>query len=267
MSDAEDLVRMCRKGAGYIHAGLERLAGESPERCRKILEDNPLQHIFRVGFSLALEVKWEAERWLKHAWFVRMDLKAAFWGEWGGTLVGILQKRPLFYRGPASHPAYSDFEGAADLRLCREILGQMKAVDRLLENLSSRHPLEKPQEAEDFFFTFHALILNFYARQKLNLEPGFAPLSLQEVTRFFRLLRSGKDSPPFGMKAFKTGFVEYMAAHGQDLEEDARKALIQALSLVWDKFTEEYAWVATADLDGRYLKFILTSPSPGDAPG
>jgi len=267
VSDAEDLVRVCRKGAGYIHAGLERLAGDSPERCRKILEENPLHRIFQVGFSLALEVKWETKRWLKVAWFVRMDLKPAFWGEWGGILVGVLQKRPLFYRGAASHPSYSDFEGAADLRLYRETLGRIKAVDRLLETLSSRHPLEEPRDAGDFRFTFHALLLNFYARQKLNLEPGFAPLSLQEVTNFFRLLRSGKDNPPFAMRAFKKGFVEDMAAHGQeDLEEGARKALVRALSLVWDKFTEEYAWVATADLDGRYLNFILTSPSPGDAP-
>ena len=266
VSDAEDLVRVCRKAADYINAGLERLAGASPERCRKYLMETPLQHLFRVGFSLALQVRWEAERWLKEAWFVRSDLRPAFWGEWGGFLVGLLQKRPLLYRGASSHPAYSHFEGSADLQRCREILRQMKALDSLLEKISSTHPVEK-EWAKEPFFTFHALIFNFWARQKLNIQPGFAPLSLEEVTRFFRLLRSGADSPPFGMKEFKEIFVEDLAAYGRDLGPESMEALRPALSIIWDKFTEEYAWVATADLDGRYLKFILTSPSPGDAPG
>jgi hypothetical protein len=256
---------VCRKAAGYINAGLERLAGESLERCRSYLRENPLQHLFRVGFSLALQVKWEAERWLKKAWFVRSDLKPAFWGEWGGFLVGILQKRPLLYRGASSHPAYSHFEGSTDLQGCREILQQMKAMDSLLERISSGHPVEK-EWAKDPFFTFHALILNFWARQKLNIQPGFAPLSLREVTRFFRLLRSGSDNPPFGMKEFREIFVQDLAAHGKGLDSETLKALRPALSMVWDRFTEEYAWVATADLDGRYLKLILISPAPGGAP-
>jgi hypothetical protein len=265
VSEAEDLVRVCRKAAGYINAGLERLAGESLERCRNYLMENPLQHLFRVGFSLALQVKWEAERWVKEAWFVRSDLKPAFWGEWGGFLVGILQKRPLLYRGPSSHPAYSHFEDSTDLQGCREILQQMKALDSLLERISSGHPVEK-EWAKEPFFTFHALILNFWARQKLNIQPGFAPLSLQDVTRFFRLLRSGSDSPPFRMEEFKEIFVQDLAAYGGDLNPESIEALRPALCMVWDKFTEEYAWVATADLDGRYLKFILTSPAPGGAP-
>jgi hypothetical protein len=61
--------------------------------------------------------------------------------------------------------------------------------------------------------------------------------------------------------------VEDMAARLTDHEPGKVKTLREALSLVWEKFTEEYAWVATADLDGKYLKFILTSPSPGSAPG
>jgi hypothetical protein len=265
VNDAEELVRVCRKTAGYINAGLERLCGNNPEQCQDFLVENPLQQIFRVGFSLALEVKWEAERWLKEAWFVRRDFKPAFWGEWGGVLVGILQKRPLLYNGPSSQPPYSDFESSADVQRCREVLRQMKALDNLLEGVSSKHPVEK-QWTKDSLFTFHVMIFNFWARRKLNIEPGFAPLSLQDVAGFFRLLRSGEDSPPFGMKQFKEIFVEDMTAYGPDLDPETMKALRHALSLVWDKFTEEYAWVATADLDGRYLRFILTSPSPGGAP-
>ena len=259
--DIEDLGRVCRKAAGYINAALERLCGDDSERSHRYILDNPLQHLFRVGFSLALDVKWEAERWLKEAWFARMDLKPAFWDDWGGTLMGILQKRPLLYRGASAQPPYSDFEGASDLKMCREILRQVKALDHFFERVSSKYPVER-EWTRDLLFTFHALVLNFWARQKLNLEPGFAPLSLQEVTNFFRLLRSGAEGPPFSMGEFKGVFIEDMMTHAHDFDPEAEEALRHAFSATWTTFTEEYAWVATADLDGRFLRFILTSPSP-----
>ncbi|MBN2033622.1 MAG: hypothetical protein JW836_10120 [Deltaproteobacteria bacterium] len=265
VGDAEDLAVVCRKAAGYINAGLEKLSGGSPGSCRKYLKEKTLQQIFRIGFSLALELKWEAERWLKEAWFVRKDLKPAFWGDWGGILVGILQKRPLFYRGSSSEPPYSDFKGSADLDTCREILRQMKAVDHLLEGISLEHPVERAW-TKDPLFTFHALILNFWARRMLAIQPGFAPLSLRDVTSFFRLLRSDAEGPPYGMEDFKGIFVKDITAQAQNFDPDTMKALLQALFLVWDNFMQEYAWVATGDLDGRFLKFILTSPSPRTAP-
>ena len=68
------------------------------------------------------------------------------------------------------------------------------------------------------------------------------------------------------MRGFKDIFVEEMAGLA-DFDPETTKTLRETLSLVWEKFTEEYAWVATTDLDGRYLKFILTSPAPEAAPG
>jgi hypothetical protein len=98
VSEAEDLVKACRKVAGYINVALERLAGKDPAVAEDFIRGNPLERIFRVGFSVALELRWEAERWLKEAWFVRQGLKPGFWEDWGGTLVGIMQKKPLSYK-------------------------------------------------------------------------------------------------------------------------------------------------------------------------
>jgi hypothetical protein len=142
VSEAEDLVRVCRKVAGYINVGLERVAGKDLKAAEDYIRKNPLQQIFRVGFSAALDVKWEAERWLKKTWFIRQGLKPGFWGEWGGTLVGILQKRPLLFKGALSQPPYGDFESVEEVEKSREILRRVMALDRLLESLSSRHPVE-----------------------------------------------------------------------------------------------------------------------------
>jgi len=260
VSEAEDLVRIVRKVAGYINVGLERLAGEDLAAAEEYIRDNPLQQIFRAGFSLALEVKWEAERWLKGAWFIRQGLKPGFWDDWGGTLVGILQKRPLLYKGALSQPPYGDFEEAAQVEESRKTLRRMMALDRLLDKLSSDHPVER-RWSKDPLFNFHSLLLNYWARRMMNIAPGFEPLSLGEVRNFFRALRAGTEKPPFSMQGFREVFVEDMAGLA-DFDPEAAKTLRETLSAVWEKFTEEYAWVATADLDGKYLKFILTSPAP-----
>lgn len=265
VSDAEDLIKICRKVAGYINAGLERLSGGNLPACEDYLRNNSLQDIFRVGYTLALEVKWEAERWVKRAWFIRQGFRPGFWDDWGGTLGGILQKRPLFFEGTSSGKPYREFESTADVERSGEILHRMMAMDRLLENLSSQHPVER-RRAKDPLFTFHALLFNFWARKKLDIEPGFAPLSLEEVRNFFRLLRSGIEIPPFRLQRFKETFAEDMAACAGELEPEERHLLGEALRLVWERFSEEYAWVATADLDGKSMKFILTSPSPEAAP-
>jgi hypothetical protein len=265
VSDAEDLTKICRKVAGYIDVGLERLSGGNLRACEDYLRKNSLQDIFRVGFTVALEVKWEAERWVKKAWFIRQGFRPGFWDDWGGTLVGILQKRPLFFKGTPSQAPYREFESSADVERSKEILGRMTVVDRLLENLSSRHPVER-RWAKDPLFTFHALLFNFWARKKLGIEPGFAPLSLEQVRNFFRFVRGGTEVPPFSIQRFKETFAEDMAASAGELEPEEGHFLRKALGLVWDRFSEEYAWVAAAHLDGRYMRFILTSPSPEVAP-
>ena len=265
VSDAEDLVKVCKKVAGYINVGLEQLAGRDLDLAQDYLRKNPLEQIFRAGFSFALDVKWEVERWLKKAWFIRQGLKPGFWDDWGGTLVGILQKRPLLYKGAQSQQPYGDFEDTAEVEKSREILRQMMVLDELLESLSTHHPVDR-QWSKDPLFTFHSLLFNFWARQRLNIVPGFAPLPLEEVRNFFRSLRSGAEKPPFSMQGFKEVFVRDMTAQLTDPDPEKAKILEETLSLVWEKFTEEYAWVATADLEGRYLKFILTAPSPEAAP-
>jgi hypothetical protein len=97
----------------------------------------------------------------------------------------------------------------------------------------------------------------------LGFPPGFAPLSLDQVRDLFRLLRSDSQKPPFGMAGFKEVFVKDLMACAPDSERVDHALLQDTLAILWDKFTEEYALVGTADLDGRFLRFILSSPSPG----
>jgi len=260
VNDVEDLISICRKAAGFINIGLETLSGDNMISSERFLKNNPLVSIFRVGFGLALELKWEAEQWIKEAWFVNQNLKPTFWDdEWGGILVGILQRRPLLYRGFQEGEAYKDFEQLSDVENCRINLHRLIILDGLLRILTERYPFDK-ERIKDPLLTFHPFLFNFWARLQLKLEPGFASLSLEHVRDFFRLLREKGQAPPYLMKGFKSVFIKDFMDYAADLKPEAAGLLKDTLSLVWEKFIEEHAWVATADLDGRFTKFLITRP-------
>jgi len=262
----EALVQTVRKAAGYVNVGLERWCGRDLALCERILRGNPLLDLFRSGFSLALEVRWETEQWLKKAWFARRGFRPTFWEEeWGATLVGVVQKRPLLFDRSQTEERYRAFETLAEVETCRKTMRRLVVLDRLLERLVDRHPLEE-KWSKDPLFTFPSLLLNFWSRKQLKIQPGFAPLSLDRVRDLFKFLRSGSQKPPYGMPGFKEVFVKDFMACAPDLEGADKAVLEETLGILWDKFTEEYAMVGTADLDGRFLRFILSSPSPSSCP-
>jgi hypothetical protein len=258
----EALVKTVRKAAGYVNVGLERWCGRDLGLCEQVLRGNTLLDLFRSGFSLALEMRWETEQWLKKAWFARRGFRPAFWEEeWGGTLVGVVQKRPLLFDRLQKEELYRAFESLEEVEACRKTIQRLVVLDRLVETLVDRHPLEE-KWSQDPLFTFHTLLFNYWARKQLGLSPGFAPLSLDQVRDLFRLLRSDAQKPPFGMPGFKEVFVKDLMACAPDFESADQQAILEeTLGILWDKFTEEYALVGTADLDGRFLRFILSSPS------
>jgi hypothetical protein len=263
----EALEKTVKKAAGYVNVGLERWCGKDLGLCEQVLRENTLVDLFRSGFSLALEVRWETEQWLKKAWFSRRGFRPGFWEEeWGATLVGVVQKRPLLFDRSYKEEPYRTFESLEEVETCRKTVRRLVVLDRLLETLVDRHPLEE-KWSKDPLFTFHSLLFNYWARKQLGFPPGFAPLSLDQVRDLFRLLRSDVQKPPFGMPGFKKVFVKDLMACAPDFESvDQRAILEDTLGILWDKFTEEYALVGTADLDGRFLRFILSSPSSSSGP-
>ncbi|MCU0595799.1 MAG: DUF6178 family protein [Desulfobacterota bacterium] len=263
----EALAKTVRKAAGYVNVGLERWCGRDLGLCEQVLKDNTLVDLFRSGFSLALEMRWETEQWLKKAWFSRRGFRPAFWEEeWGATLVGVVQKRPLLFDRSHKDEPYRAFESLEEIESCRRIIRRLVVLDRLLETLVDRYPLDE-KWSQDPLFTFHSLLFNYWARKQLAFPPGFAPLSLDQVRDLFRLLRSDSPKAPFGMTGFRQVFVNDGMACAPEFESGDQKALLEeTLGILWDKFTEEYALVGTADLDGRFLRFILSSPNPSSGP-
>jgi hypothetical protein len=97
-----ELQQVVKKACGYLSIGLEKLALEenTTENQELIsatfIQQYPLANIFRVGFGLALELKWQADKWMRQSWFSKEGLTLSFWGEeWLGVLGGVLIQKPL----------------------------------------------------------------------------------------------------------------------------------------------------------------------------
>ena len=254
--DIEVLIKTCRKAAGYLNLTLEKLCGEDLSSAGRLLRDQSLVSVFRVGFGLALKLKWEAEAWLKKSWFYARNLEFGFWGEaWGYTLKGLLKDKPRFYVGLKEGEEYKDFEGLTELDACARLINRLRALDRLLARLTGLYPLDETV-IQIPRLTFHGLLFNLWARHLLKLEPCFSGISLEQAREFFGHIRARKEVPPYRISEFKQKFVGDFMALYSSLEDEDAKTLKETLSLVWEEFGEEYQWVSTSDLDRRFTKFI-----------
>ena len=251
VTDLEVLLKVCRKASGYISLGLEKVSDKKLPVSEDLLRNNSLADIFRVGYGLALELKWDAEQWMKKAWFARKGFGRDFWEEhWGGVLSGLSLTRPRLYVETHGGEPYKDFENVLEIDECRANLKRMMILDLLLESLASQNTL-KPVLQKRFQVTFSALIFTYWARQGLDVDPGFAPLSSGQLRELFRKIRKGRSKPPYRLADHEEAFIRTFRGCASGVED--------ALSHLWQRFVEEYALVETEDLDPRFVKHLLVA--------
>jgi len=259
--DMEVLKRACRKSAGYINLILEKMCGEDIEAARELLESNPLLSLFRAGFGAALNLKWEAERWLKKSWFKEKGLKFDFWGEaWGYTLSALVARRPLYYDMDKGEGEYRDFEHEAELSDVRAVLHRVVGLDALLAQMTKGHAFDSMAGSPPGP-TFHPLLFTMWARKILNLAPSLEGISLNQARAFFRFLRSGDKRAPYRMAAYEDVFVNDIMAAAAEGDAAAAATLKDTLALIWQGFCQEYEQVPLNALDRRFSPYIAIRPS------
>jgi len=260
-NDLEILVKTCRKASGYLNMALERICGRDLFSAEEVLSNNSLISLFKVGFGLALELKWEVEAWLNKSWFEGQGLGFDFWGDWrGGVLSGLTEKKPCLYVGLEKGEEYRDFEKLSELGECHKIMQRVMVLDRLFCRLAGKYGFHN-EAARDCGLTFYQLLFNLWARHLLKLAPCFSGISYEQAKAFFDLLRADQKKPPYRMDGFEENFIVYYMAYAYDFEPEQVSTLKDTLSLVWKEFVEEYKWMPTVDSGGKYLRFVLIKPS------
>ena len=261
IDDFDVLIRTCRRAAGYINVALEKLSDKNLGVAEGILRKNSLQSVFRVGFGMALRLKWDMEKWLRQSWFGRSGLGLSFWGDkWGGILSGLVRKKPVYYVGDKENEIYRDFETSEEVEEARTVLMRCKVLDVLLANLLNYKELEDLNEQEDL--TFYSVLFTYWAHRVLGGPRSIDPIEVREAKALFKKLRSEDNKMPYIMKKYKERFVNFYCHEGLPLEKEEHELLPQTLSLLWEEFREEYQWIKEEDLDPRFSKFVRIKPSP-----
>ncbi|MBW2065279.1 MAG: hypothetical protein JRJ03_10155 [Deltaproteobacteria bacterium] len=259
--DLDGLVDTCRKAASYLSLGLERVSGSDLSQAELVLRNNPLVDVFRVGYGMALKLKWEAERWIKDAWFAKNGYDLSLWGEQRGEVLdGLLQKNPRFYVGGGGNRDYKYFERLSEIGQCLKVLRHMMVVDGLLEKLTGLYPVDEEYMQEEGV-SFKAMLFNFWARDLLKMPPGFSRIAPEDARKFFEIIRSGTRLPPYLMPGSQERFVDFFAGYASDSHPESLSGLRDALSEIWQEFREEYEWVPADELEARYSRFILVGPT------
>lgn len=255
--DANDLIQVCRKAAGFLNIALERRAGKELPLAISIIKNYPLSIIFRVGFGLALKTKWEAQKWTSLSWFASQGYELNFWGDyWGGILEGLLKPKPMFY--DMARQELRNFECLDDLSECIKVLQYTMVIDALFEFILKKYHIELPlPKGEEI--TFMSLIFIFWARHVLKLSPTFEPITLQQGREFLNKLRGKEKKAPYQMQGWKERFIDFMVDLVEAPEPEAFVTLKNALSFIWEQFKEEYEMVNIDDLDPKYSKYLLLS--------
>jgi hypothetical protein len=255
--DKEVLTGVVRKACGYLSIGLDRITGGNVSQAAGLLQSIPLTLVFRVGYGSALELKWKAEKWIKQSWFGKQSLDLGFWGEdWGGTLEGLLKKKPLFHTGmPGSEP-YREFRTLEEIAAYQHVLDGVIATDDLLSLLFPKSPTAFPVDAYQPV-TFKNLVLTCWARHHLKISGDVEPLTMEQLKILFESLWKKPAKHHRIDPGMKQAFIDWLQLRSGMRAEELKNTPTSTLDFLFVELEQEYGAVSQEDLDPRYIKHFL----------
>ena len=264
------LEQKVKKACRTISLGLEYLLADTDEsdsvHAGALISKYRLAEIFRVGYGLCLDLKWQARKWQPASWADRSGLPLHFWGEtWLGVLGGLLLNHPRFYDDYTSGVLYRDFESLADVERTRSVLDAVAAFDNLLSKMQITL---KPLDTYGYVGHYN-LILTLWARQVLSvsgsIEPlSSDPLSIDQIRQFFSHLWGQPEKPFHVSNEKKEQFLAWVSETAGLPAYDVSETLGPTFETLFKALEEEYANVFPQTLELKYVQgFFLLAPETG----
>ena len=261
--DRGELRNVVKKVCGHISIGLENLAGDMSADTNQnaaLIQKYFLSHIFRVGYTLCLELKWKAEKWRSKSWFAKNGLSLSFWDEeWVGVLGGLLIKKPLFYDNyKTTGLFYKDFSSIEDIKKTDKALNEIIAFDGFLSLMTIKF-----EAATNRNITYKNLILTLWSRNYLGLSDNPVPLTLDELKTFFDDLFISDESAKTGFRktavSMKESFLNWASEKTSLNIYEITQRIGQSLEDIFNSMESEYGAVAKQDLDPKYIYLFLVN--------
>jgi hypothetical protein len=257
--EKEQLKSVVKKACGYINIGLEKLTEDDgdmdADRCAAVIQRCPLSNIFKVGFGLALELKWRAEKWQEKSWFKRNGLLLGFWDQdWMGVLGGLLIKKPLFYDNYKTGVLYREFVTLQDIKDTENTLNEIVAFDEILSLMNI-----EPEPVSEGYLTYKNFVLTLWARNYMGLSEELLPLPLDAFKNFFNDLWTGKDKPRKTRRSMKESFLDWLSDKTGFTHYEITQKLGQPLENLFNEIESEVGEVSRKDLDPRYINLFFVN--------
>jgi Family of unknown function (DUF6178) len=264
-ADIEDVVK---KAAGYLSIGLARLSAKpiNVVRSASLIRSWLLSGIFRVGYGAALELKWQAQGWVKQSWFTAQKLPLSFWGEsWLGVLGGLLIKKPLFFDNYQTGVLYREFRSIEDIQATQTLLNQIIRFDQILGAMADDLTLLLQSIPSRQSLSYKNLILTRWAQCHIGLSPEIAPIPMDSFILFFRELfgKPGKpDSAKSGRisKAMKSSFLLWLSEKTGWPSIELTERSGPEMERFFAELEADLGSVSEADLKPRYIQMFLVGP-------
>jgi hypothetical protein len=260
-----DIEEVAKKAVGYLSIGLERLSAKPMDvvRSASLIRSRLLSGIFRLGYGTALELKWQAQGWLKESWFMSNKLPLGFWGEtWLGVLGGLLIKKPLFFDNYQTGVLYREFRSLEDIQSTQILLDQIIRFDQLLGAMTDdlTHFLQYAPSRQ--IVSYKNLILTRWAQCHIGLPPESVPIPMDRFILFFREL-FGKPGKPDSAKsrkvrkAMKSSFLRWLTEKTGWTSRELAERSGPEMERLFAELEADLGAVSEADLDSRYIQLFL----------
>jgi hypothetical protein len=122
----DDLSRSLKKVSGYINLALEESSSEGVDDALTLLYGNHMEILFRRGFSLILDLRKQAQRFVRDYEGGIENLGHPL----AGLVKGLLQSRPVFSADMVGEHEPREFETLADIETIRNIMDTESFEDR-----------------------------------------------------------------------------------------------------------------------------------------
>jgi hypothetical protein len=124
--EVDELERSLKKVSGYINMALEELCGADPEKGAGFLENNHMEHLFRRGFSLILDLRKDLHVMLRSYDGGPENLGSPL----AGLAKGLIRKRPVYAEDYMGEAAPREFRDLNDIKTIRELMGRSEIEEK-----------------------------------------------------------------------------------------------------------------------------------------
>jgi hypothetical protein len=255
-----DIEEIVKKAVGYLTIGLERLSAKPLDvvRSASVIRTRLLSGIFRVGYGAALELKWQAQGWVKESWFMARKLPLGFWGEaWFGVLGGLLIKKPLFFDNYQTGVLYREFRTLEDIQTTQAMLNQIVRIDQILGAMTDDLTLFLQAIPSRQRLSYKNLLLSRWAQCQIGLSPESVPIPMENFTRFFREL-FGKTGTI--RKVMKASFLRWLSEKTGWSSSELTERSGPEMERLFAELEADLGSVSEADLNSRYIQLFLVGP-------